>query len=58
MEEHKPAKPILPGNQGQFGENNATEAFERLEDDPRATDVPPAPTAPNAPRQTNAGERS
>lgn len=29
-----PKTPDLPGNQGQFGENNATEAHERLQDGP------------------------
>ena len=43
----------LPGNHGQFGENNATEDFKPLEDHPA-----PAKQAPAGPKQTNAGERS
>ena len=48
-------KPKLPGNQGQFGEGDATEAYAPLENQPTP---PQQPTAPAAPKQTNAGERS
>ena len=46
------AKPALPGNHGQFGEDTATEDYKSLEDHP----APGAPT--RGPNQTNAGERS
>ncbi len=55
-DETKPADPKaagLPGNHGQFGENNATEDFKPLEDHPA-----PGEQAPAGPKQTNAGERS
>jgi hypothetical protein len=48
-----PKNDELPGNHGQFGEDAATEAFEKLEDHP-AADEP----AVEGPKQTNAGERS
>jgi hypothetical protein len=46
-------KAELPGNKGQFGAGDATEAFKPLENQP-------SPDAPGSqgPRQTNAGERS
>ena len=52
MDERKPPNPPLPGNEGQFGEGDATEAFETLENHPAPPDTTPAP------KQTNAGERS
>ena len=48
-------KPVLPGNHGQFGEDNATEDYKLLEDQPSP---PTEKTADQGPRQTNAGERS
>ncbi len=48
----KDEKPVLPGNHGQFGENDATENYKPLENQPA-----PAP-GKDGPRQTNAGERS
>ena len=59
----------LPGNQGQFGENNATEAYKPLEKHPApegapegvkegaTPDQPPGSDA-GVQHQTNAGERS
>ena len=47
------AKPVLPGNNGQFGEGDATEDYKPLENHPA-----PEPSAPQGPQQTNAGERS
>ncbi len=52
----------LPGNQGQFGENNATEAYKPLEKHPapegaKSPDQPPGADA-EVQHQTNAGERS
>ncbi len=53
MDETKPQKPPLPGNQGQFGAGDASETYDKLQDHP----APPDPATP-APKQTNAGERS
>ena len=52
----------LPGNQGQFGENDATEAYKPLEKQPapegaKSPDQPPGADA-EVQHQTNAGERS
>ena len=51
MAENDPDKGKLPGNQGQFGVNNATEAHKTLEDHPS-----PEPPAVEGPAQTDAGE--
>ena len=45
-------QPVLPGNHGQFGEGDATEAYDTLQDHPTPAD------APKGPQQVNAGERS
>ena len=63
MGETTPAKPELPGNHGQFGEGDATENFEPLEDhaspaDEAKQDEPKQDGAAQGPKQTNAGERS
>lgn len=63
MGETKPAKPELPGNHGQFGEGDATESFEQLEDHPSPADGAKQDGAKQdgatqGPKQTNAGERS
>lgn len=52
----------LPGNQGQFGEGDATEAYKPLEKHPapegaKSPDQPPGADA-EVQHQTNAGERS
>lgn len=52
----------LPGNQGQFGENDATEAYKPLKKHPapegaKSPDQPPGADA-EVQHQTNAGERS
>ena len=52
----------LPGNQGQFGEGDATEAYKPLEkrpapDQAKSPDQPPGSDA-EVQKQTNAGERS
>ena len=52
----------LPGNQGQFGEGDATETYKPLEKHPapeeaKSPDHPPGADA-EAQHQTNAGERS
>ena len=55
----------LPGNHGQFGAGDATEAFKPLEDHP-SPEAKPAPQdkpslkdlGSQGPKQTNAGERS
>ncbi len=49
-------KDKLPGNQGQFGAGDASEAYKPLEKAP----APKQPAAPNGEvqHQTNAGERS
>ena len=52
----------LPGNKGQFGEGDATEAYKPLEKHPapegaKSPDQPPGADA-EVQHQTNAGERS
>ena len=52
----------LPGNQGQFGENDATEDYKQLENGPaseraKSPDQPPGAKA-EVQGQTNAGARS
>ena len=52
----------LPGNQGQFGKGDATEAYKPLEkrpapDQAKSPDQPPGSDA-EVQHQTNAGERS
>ncbi len=49
----KPEAGKLPGNHGQFGVGDASEAFEVLEDH-----ASPSVPAEQGPKQTNAGERS
>ena len=51
-------KPVLPGNHGQFGEDNATEDYKLLEDQPSPPGSTQAKTSDQGPKQTNAGERS
>lgn len=56
------AKGKLPGNKGQFGEGDATEAYKPLEKHPapgdaKSPDQPPGADA-EVQQQTNAGERS
>ena len=58
MGETTPAKPELPGNHGQFGEGDATERFEQLEDHASPADERKPDGATQGPKQTNAGERS
>ena len=52
----------LPGNQGQFGEGDATEAYKPLEKHPAPEQAKSPDQAPGADaevqHQTNAGERS
>ncbi len=53
----------LPGNQGQFGEGDATEAYKPLEKHPAAPEPAKSPDQPPGAEaevqgQTNAGERS
>ena len=55
-------KDKLPGNKGQFGEGDATEAYKPLEthpapDEAKSPDQPPGADA-EVQHQTNAGERS
>ncbi len=62
MAEDETGKGKLPGNQGQFGEGDATEAYKPLEKRPapgqaKAPDQPPGADA-EVQHQTNAGERS
>lgn len=61
MAEDETGKGKLPGNQGQFGEGDATEAYKPLEQhptpEPATPDQPPGPEAA-VQHQTNAGERS
>lgn len=61
MAEDETGKGKLPGNHGQFGEGDATEAYKPLEKHPApgqaAPDQPPGADAP-VQHQTNAGERS
>ena len=64
----KDEKPVLPGNHGQFGVNNATDDDHLLEDQPApaqpaasqsgASQPGAPPLGGNGPQQTNAGERS
>lgn len=56
MAEDETKKDDLPGNQGQFGAGDASEAYKPLEKHP----APEQPAAPDAEvqQQTNAGERS
>ena len=49
----KPKPAPLPGNQGQFGAGDATEAFKPLENQPDS-----AEPGSQGSKQTNAGERS
>ena len=58
MGESTPEKPKLPGNHGQFGEGDATERFERLEDHASPADTAKQGGGTQGPKQTNAGERS
>ena len=58
MGENTSAKPALPGNNGQFGEGDATERYEPLEDHASPADGEAAKGEPKGPQQTNAGERS
>lgn len=51
-------KDKLPGNHGQFGAGDATEAFKPLEDHPAPEDKPAPDPGSQGPKQTNAGERS
>jgi hypothetical protein len=51
-------KPVLPGNHGQFGEDNATEDYKLLEDHPSPAEPEPDDAGSQGPKQTNAGERS
>ena len=51
-------KPKLPGNHGQFGEGDATESFEPLEDHASPADTAKQDGGTQGPKQTNAGERS
>ena len=53
----KDEKPALPGNHGQFGENDATEDYKPLENQP-APAQPGTQSGDGGPQQTNAGERS
>lgn len=48
MAENETDKGKLPGNHGQFGEGNATEAYKPLENHPT-----PKPPATEAPMQTD-----
>ena len=56
----------LPGNKGQFGESDATEAYKPLEKHPAPEEVKEGAKSPDQPpgadaevqHQTNAGERS
>lgn len=62
MAEDETGKGKLPGNHGQFGEGDATEAYEPLEkrpapDQAKSPDQPPG-SDPEVQGQTNAGERS
>lgn len=56
MPEDETKKDKLPGNHGQFGAGDASEAYKPLEKAP----APDQPGKPNAEvqQQTNAGERS
>ena len=57
----KDEKPVLPGNHGQFGVNNATDDDHLLEDQPAPAQPDAQPGAQpggGGPQQTNAGERS
>ena len=58
MSDDTPAKPELPGNKGQFGEGDATENFQPLQDGASPKDEAPAPGEAKGPKQTHAGERS
>jgi len=68
MAEDETNKGKLPGNQGQFGAGDASEAYKPLEKPPgqapsQTKDPAPSPEQPPAPDakvqgQTNAGERS
>ena len=58
MGENTSAKPALPGNNGQFGEGDATERYEPLEDHPSPAEDDGAKGDTRGPKQTNAGERS
>ncbi len=61
MAEDETSKGKLPGNHGQFGEGDATEAYKPLEKHPAPEQAPPdQPPAEDAAvqHQTNAGERS
>ncbi len=51
-------KPVLPGNHGQFGEDNATEDYKPLEDHASPAEPDASETGSQGPKQTNAGERS
>jgi hypothetical protein len=51
-------KPELPGNHGQFGEDNATEDYKLLEDQPSPGEPASDDAGSQGPKQTNAGERS
>lgn len=62
MAQDETGKGKLPGNHGQFGEGDATEAYKPLEQHPapgqaKSPDQPPDADA-EAQHQTNAGERS
>ena len=52
-EDKKTEKGKLPGDHGQFGENNATEEYKPLEDHPT-----PGEPGDQGAKQTDAGERS
>ena len=57
----KDEKPVLPGNHGQFGENDATENYKPLENQPAPAQPDAQPNVQSGaggPQQTNAGERS
>ncbi len=56
MADNKTENDKLPGNHGQFGAGDASEAYKPLEKAP-AADQPAGPDA-EARQQTNAGERS
>ncbi len=58
MGENTSAKPALPGNNGQFGEGDATERLEPLEDHASPAEGEAIEDDAKGPKQTNAGERS